>query len=109
MTATEPTTATGRPERMPDRMVVIDVECTTDDNGTGANAHEIFEWPAVLVDRERRGVVATFHEYVRPEERPTHHAMQEPDGYHAATVLWFIEDGNPYSLLLILLGAAGVY
>ena len=57
-------TTTKLPEQTTNHMVVIDVECTTDDNGTGADAHEIIEWPAILVDRARREVVATFHEYV---------------------------------------------
>ena len=33
-----------------DYIVVIDVECTLDEDGSGVNAREIIEWPAILMD-----------------------------------------------------------
>jgi hypothetical protein len=44
-----------------DYIVVIDVECTLDEEGRGVNAREIIEWPAILMDRRDRRTVAEFH------------------------------------------------
>jgi hypothetical protein len=52
---------------------VLDFECTCDADGPGGGggmAHEIIEWPVVLVKAATNTVVAEFHAYIRPTERP---------------------------------------
>ncbi len=49
--------------------VVVDFEATCDDT-TKPDPQEIIEFPAILIDVEKREVVDTFHTYVRPTFHP---------------------------------------
>jgi 3'-5' exoribonuclease 1 len=52
-----------------DWVVVIDFECTCEE-GSGPFAHEVIEFPAVLVDAFGLRIVDEFRVFVRPTERP---------------------------------------
>jgi len=51
-------------------LVVIDFECTCDAESDATYAHEIIEFPAVLLDLESKQVVSQFRSFVRPTEQP---------------------------------------
>jgi inhibitor of KinA sporulation pathway (predicted exonuclease) len=68
-------------------IVVVDFECTCE-RGVGSHyAHEIVEWPAVLVATSDGSVVDEFHAYVKPAENATLSAFcTELTGIEQATV-----------------------
>ena len=53
----------------PRYLVVVDFECTCEDREE-PYVHEIIEFPAVLLDLQRRREVRHFHAFVKPTERP---------------------------------------
>uniref|UniRef100_A0A914ZTI8 SAP domain-containing protein n=1 Tax=Parascaris univalens TaxID=6257 RepID=A0A914ZTI8_PARUN len=58
-----------RTERYYEYFVVMDFECTCEDE-VYEYEHEIIEFPAVLVDVWNRRIVDTFHSHVRPRINP---------------------------------------
>ena len=58
-----------RIEKAPRYLVVVDFECTCEDQEEPF-VHEIIELPAVLLDTISRREVRHFHAFVKPTERP---------------------------------------
>eukprot|EP00123_Amoebidium_parasiticum_P002990 comp14288_c1_seq2/m.10293 comp14288_c1_seq2/g.10293 ORF comp14288_c1_seq2/g.10293 comp14288_c1_seq2/m.10293 type:complete len:151 (-) comp14288_c1_seq2:59-511(-) len=53
-----------------DFLVVVDFEATCWDKNSDSYFQEIIEFPAVLVSLRGRGILSTFHAYVRPVVNP---------------------------------------
>ena len=87
--------------KAPRYLVVVDFECTCEDQEEPF-LHEIIEFPAVLLDLHSRREVRHFHSFVKPTERPVlSDFCSRLTGIDQATV----DEAEPLDRVLVKFGA----